>query len=325
MRNIFHLRRKPLVKRILRIKRVRRHHGCVYVFWHGGQSAMEGELWNELYPVICMMGKRFRSRCVQISNTMVILVYAWSVLHDRPVSWACRAENWPAHLRPPQLPSPATMSRRMRRVPVLQCLQAIEFALRDQRPRTMLKKVDAKPLPVGSYSKDHDARWGRAGAAQARGYKLFALCDGEGVIDNWRIGPMNQSESTTALRLVESLEGGGYLLGDALYDTNDLYGAVAQRGWQLLAPRKKPGTGLGHRLHHPARRRSIEMLETAFGRGLYGCRTSIERYFGNIGSFGGGLGPLPSWVRRPHRVATWVQVKIIINAVRTKIKCKCTA
>jgi len=29
---------------------------------------------------------------------------------------------------------------------------------------------------------------------------------------------------------------------------------------------------------------------------------------------------LPAWVRRPHRVATWVQMKIIINAARTARK-----
>ena len=83
---------------------------------------MEGELWNELYPVICILGKRFRARRVQISNTTVVLVYAWAVLHDRPVSWACQAANWPPEQRPSRLPSPllgpapaTTWERRWRR------------------------------------------------------------------------------------------------------------------------------------------------------------------------------------------------------------------
>src|SRR6476660_3707742 len=106
---------------------------------------MEGELWNEIYPVICTLGKRFRSRRVQISNTTVILVHAWAVLHDRPISWACQPAHWPAPVRPAQLPSPATMSRRMRSIRVLQCLQAIESLMRDRLPRGLVKTVDAKP------------------------------------------------------------------------------------------------------------------------------------------------------------------------------------
>lgn len=286
---------------------------------------MEGELWNELYPVICMLGKRFASPRVQISNTTVILVYLWAVLHDRPVSWACRAFNWPARLRPAELPSPATMSRRMKRIAVLQCLEAIESLLRDRWPHRLIKSLDAKPLVVGSYSKDKDARWGQAGAGKARGYKLFALCDGQEVIDRWRIGPMNQAESKEALRLMENMPGGGYLLGDSLYDINVLYGAAADRGWQLVAPRQKPEAGLGHGKHHLGRYRSIDLLASAYGRELYKCRTRIERYFGHLGNFGGGLGPLPNWVRRPRRVALWVQMKIIINAARVSLATKRSA
>ncbi|NLU22685.1 MAG: hypothetical protein GXW89_18555, partial [Phycisphaerae bacterium] len=70
----------------------------------------------------------------------------------------------------------------------------------------------------------------------------------------------------------------------------------------------------------PSRLRAIALWPTPFGQALYACRTSVERCFGNLVSFGGGLGPLPAWVRRPHRVATWVQMKIIINAARTARK-----
>ena len=37
---------------------------------------------------------------------------------------------------------------------------------------------------------------------------------------------------------------------------------------------------------------------------------------GNAGSFGGGLGPLPNWVRRLDRVTKWVWCKLLINAAR---------
>ena len=49
---------------------------------------------------------------------------------------------------------------------------------------------------------------------------------------------------------------------------------------------------------------------------LMATRTAIERSFGNVTSFAGGLGPLPAWVRRPHRVALWVAAKFIIDATR---------
>jgi hypothetical protein len=45
-------------------------------------------------------------------------------------------------------------------------------------------------------------------------------------------------------------------------------------------------------------------------------RIGIEQSFGNLTSFGGGLGPLPAWVRRPHRVVVWVAAKLLINLDR---------
>ncbi|MDZ4683462.1 MAG: hypothetical protein SH850_00140 [Planctomycetaceae bacterium] len=45
-------------------------------------------------------------------------------------------------------------------------------------------------------------------------------------------------------------------------------------------------------------------------------RCRIELAWGQATSFGGGLVPLPAWVRRHHRVRTWVWAKLLINAVR---------
>ena len=100
--------------------------------------------------------------------------------------------------------------------------------------------------------------------------------------------------------------------------SNALCELASERGWQLVAPRKKPKTGLGHRRHSAPRLRSIELLETGslFGRALYRRRTSIESIFGAMGNVGCGLGPLPNWVRRLPRVRRWVQIKVIIHHVR---------
>ena len=129
---------------------------------------------------------------------------------------------------------------------------------------------------------------------------------------------MNDSEPLVARGMIKPLEPGGYLLGDALYDCNALYELASERGWQLVAPRTKPETGLGHRRHSPHRLGSIELLETGslFGRALYRRRTTIEATFGTMGNFGCGLGPLPNWLRRLQRVRRWVQIKVIIHHVR---------
>lgn len=57
-------------------------------------------------------------------------------------------------------------------------------------------------------------------------------------------------------------------------------------------------------------------MKSAFGKQLYRLRGTIEEAFGNASSFGGGLAPLPAWVRGLDRVRTWVWAKLLINAVR---------
>jgi hypothetical protein len=66
----------------------------------------------------------------------------------------------------------------------------------------------------------------------------------------------------------------------------------------------------------PDRPRSLAWFRDGLGWALYRERASIERMFGNAGSFGGGLGPLPNWVRRQGRVERWVWCKLAINAAR---------
>ena len=95
------------------------------------------------------------------------------------------------------------------------------------------------------------------------------------------------------------------------------FDAAAARGYQLVVPLPagaRPGSGKHYQSPH--RLRSIALLGSAFGKALYKARTAIERSFGHASSFGGGLGPLPAWVRGRERVRTWVWAKLIINAVR---------
>jgi hypothetical protein len=57
-------------------------------------------------------------------------------------------------------------------------------------------------------------------------------------------------------------------------------------------------------------------MPIAWALGLYDQRNAIERRFGAWVSLGGGLGPLPAWLRRFSRVRHWVQAKIFISGAR---------
>jgi hypothetical protein len=57
-------------------------------------------------------------------------------------------------------------------------------------------------------------------------------------------------------------------------------------------------------------------MRSAFGRSVYRLRGGIEREYGTLTSFGGGLSPLPAWVRHERRVWLWTSAKLVINAER---------
>ena len=127
---------------------------------------------------------------------------------------------------------------------------------------------------------------------------------------------MNKSEDKVAVEMMPELGGGGYLLGDGEYDASPVYDAAAEAGYQLLAPRAHPEAGLGHHYQSPYRLRSIALLRTSFGQEIYQRRGEIERAYGVLTSFGGGLSPLPAWVRHQDRVWMWTAAKLVINAGR---------
>lgn len=243
-------------------------------------------------------------------------MYLWAVVHDRPVSWASDRVNWPPGLWKGKLPSQSVVSRRLGTTEVHCLLGRMEgrlVALEGQPGFVFF--LDGKPLVVGTHSKDRDAAWGRAGRGYAKGYKLHAWYGPGSVPLAWEVMPLNASEPEVAVRLVSLLgRGGGYVLGDKAYDSNPLHAVIGSFGYQLVAQRKRPDTGLGHRHHDPGRLRSIELLRKDFGRDLYACREHVERQFGWLTNHGAGLAPLPAWVRRSHRVGLWIQGKIIVHA-----------
>lgn len=174
------------------------------------------------------------------------MVYLWAVLHDRPTSWACEARNWPTDLWPGKLPSQATMSRRLPTTEVQLLLARMERRDAPLARSGFVLLIDGKPLKVGSHSKDTDARWGRDRRGWAKGDKVHALYGTERLPRTWEVMPLNVAEPEVAARLILSQrEGGGYILGDKIFDSNPLHDAALAVGCQLVAQRKRRHGGLG--------------------------------------------------------------------------------
>lgn len=286
---------------------------------------MEHQLWRSFEQRLRQLSTSFNPHCAY-QDCEIVRVYYWAVLHDRPTCWACDRRNWPPHARKKPLPSPSVMSRRLRSPAVLGLLRCLERdVLCPQGDPPLLWLVDGKGLPIGGASSDRQAGYGKAAGGKAKGYKLHAFVGCDGAVPIWRIAPMHQDERVMARRMARQAEIQGYLVGDSNFDDNHLHDVCLSKGdLQLVTPRRyRNAKGLGHHRHSPGRLRCLEILDSPapqFGRGLLRQRRAIERYFGNLTSFGGGLGPLPAWVRTHHRVRRWVQAKLIFNALRMQLR-----
>ncbi len=109
----------------------------------------------------------------------------------------------------------------------------------------------------------------------------------------------------------------GYVVADANYDSNPLHALCDQRGNLQLVTRRRygPGHGTGHKKQTAGRLRSIALTESPFpdfAAQLLKDRAAIERQFGNLTNWGGGLSGLPAWVRTHRRV----QVKLVLARLK---------
>jgi hypothetical protein len=277
---------------------------------------MERELWKVLYVVATKLDKPWGRW--KYSTSDIVVVYLWSVVHDRPMSWAVVKAHWPDDLRPICLPSQSQLSRRMRKHDVRQLMMEVEHTwLGLVGVYSMwVRMIDGKPLAVSGVSKDPDAGYGRGAGGMQKGYKFHAVWASGPLPIAWALAPLNTSEKTVARQLIPSLPGSGYLLGDPEFDCNALYDLAHEADHELLAPKRQKQHGLGHRRQSPYRLRSIELMKRPFGKRLYRFRRQIEREFGGLTSFGGGLTCLPAWVRRFPRVCNWLHAKLLVNAAR---------
>jgi hypothetical protein len=287
---------------------------------------MEGRIFRFLSTRIRTLGKTHSFAGKQFSDATIVIVYLWSVLWGRPVSWACRRENWPKNFDWPCLPSSSTMSRRLRSIGVISLVEQVQASLDEQFSSGLCKLIDSKPLVVSVYSKDRDARIGHGAGLPAKGYKVHAIVDASSrEPQHWILAPMNRHDAAIAVELIDSMPQAqaAYLIGDNAYDSNHLYDLAAHKGCQLLAPQRPSAKGMGRRRHSPHRLAGHARLANplqcvgqtqSFGSSMLNCRIGIEQGFAYWGNVPAGLGPLPAFVRKPRRVVMWVAMKLLIVA-----------
>ena len=285
---------------------------------------MERQRWKAIVAVIAAVDKPPAPRSFIYSDAVIVKVWYWSVIHDRPMSWACERRNWPLDLRRRPLPSYSRLTRRLRTPSVRALLAAAEERVLAPKRPELFWMIDGKPLPIGGCSKDRQAGYGRSAGGKAKGYKLHALIGSDGSVAAWRVAPMNKDERVMAERMLRTAPVQGYVVADSNYDSNKLHEVCDGReSLQLVTPRRYgPGNGTGHRKQTPGRLRSIELLENpypAFGEGLLADRSEIERRFGHLSNWGGGLSGLPAWVRTHRRVHRWVQAKLVLTALKRSL------
>lgn len=269
------------------------------------------------------------SRRFDYPDAQIVGMYLWAVAHDRPMSWACDRAHYNGVFRPRQLPSVSQFHRRVRTGRVRAILGRVHDAAGGTLVPTAIASIDGKSLPVGPVSKDPDARVGYAARGQlARGYKLHAIMTEDRRLPCWCVRPMNEHEMPVARRMLASMPTGWFgprsvALADGNYDGHALHKDVAALGGHLV-------TNLRGKASHPvtlrqmgaARRELLRLDRTArpLVRMVARHRNDAEVTFSSLTSYGGGLGPLPAFVRRLPRVTRWVGAKIILYHTRLRLR-----
>jgi hypothetical protein len=254
----------------------------------------------------------------QFSDVLIVGMYLWSVWHDRPLCWACDRRHYGSLFRPRGLPSVSQFCKRIKSDRCQRILEKVYHRLARIDEPTYRCFLDARPLPVGPCSKDVEARAGRVYGGFARGYKVHELVYDDGRTAAWAVLPLNVSELVVAEALIDAVRPRGLVVADSNFDSGPLYEQVASHGGRLLAvPRQ--GAGEGHRKQSEERLASL-FLWRRVGRVLRRQRVHVERVLGNQSSYGGGLGPLPPWVRTLERTRRWVGAKLILHHARLAVK-----
>lgn len=290
----------------------------------------QNQCWRIIYQAIGKATRTFKpDRRQTYADRLIVAMYFWAVLHDRAMSWACDRSHYHSLFRPRHLPSVSQFHRRIKSPRVQLILQRVHGELAGVDSPTATLIVDGKSLPINPVTRDPDARWGHTfGRKQLGiGYKLHAYVTEDQRILCWCVRPLNEYEATIATLMLDYLPPASQrtlILGDANYDTHDFYKAVSHHGAKLLTglrrePAKHPVT---LRQMGTDRREALKLYEQKrpLVRMTMRTRPVVERTFANATNHGGGLGPLPAFVRRLPRVRRWVGAKIALYHARLKAR-----
>lgn len=282
---------------------------------------MSSHEWGVAYRTVVRMNRAVprMSRKCQFPDTLIVAMYFWSVAHDRPLCWAAERSNYHGPFRPRRLPSRSQFCRRIKSPRCVALMKAVWNALMGSDDTPSVNLMDGRALPVGPYSQDVDASRGFFGGQFATGYKLHAISRKDGRIRAWRVAPLNVGETTVADELIVEAKVRGWLLADGNYDVGRLYDLACVHGAVMLTP-LPDNAGAGHRPQSRMRLLAARLWKIKDTEKLYRQRTSIERQFSQQSCYGGGLGPLPSWVRGLDRVTRWVGTKLMFYHVRLSLR-----
>jgi len=283
---------------------------------------MSSQGWRELYQIIKREARRLPrpKRRFVYSDALIAGMFFWAAWHDRPLCWAAQRTSYHRLFRPRRLPSNSEFNRRVRDPRFAHLLERIFVASQPRLRSAGTLVLDARPLPVGACSKDQAATAGRVYRGFARGYRLHALVDAQGYVRTFRLTAMNVGEPDVALALLAEAPAGSTVLTDGVNDSARLYEAAQARDVCFRA-RPRKNAGQGHRQQSELRLRGIADWHANAAR-YDRLRGAIERAFAWQSSFGGGLCPLPAWVRTPARTKRWVTAKLVLYHLRrTRKQC----
>jgi hypothetical protein len=286
---------------------------------------MDTKIWKLICRAIRSADRRIprTGRRPKYTDQQIVKMYLWSVAHDRPLCWACERSHYNTMYRPKRLPSISQFCRRVKMPRIQQMLEAISsYFIRCQVPAGVAF-FDGKPLVVSEYSKDPDAKIGYADGRMRRGYKLHGFVTQDGWVAGFQTHSLNVGEPNTACSLLDVVNPGTLILADGNYDSGPLYQAIADRKSMLLTRLRSTKRSEKQLKQVCAARRAAIILwqdHAEVCEQTMKARDEVERIFGALTSFGGGLAPLPAWVRRLPRVRRWVTAKIIIYHARLSLR-----
>lgn len=286
---------------------------------------MDKRIWNIITKVIMRVNRTIprSGRRPTFSDVLVVRMHLWSVWHERPLCWACDRQHYGSLFRPRRLPSVSQFCRRVKSPRVQELLERVNVKLTQRSRPATLTFLDGKPLPVSRHTRDRQAKKGYADGVFRRGYKLHAWASDDGRILRHCVRPMNEGEPNTARTLVGDSLGGALVLADANYDSAKLYQTVHDHGGYLVTPLKGQATSEHSLRYMPWPRRlmmKVWQQKPRLCKKALEKRVQIERIFSALTCFGGGLNPLPAWVRTLARVERWVTAKLAIYHARLLAK-----